>query len=457
VTSAGPGEFSGAAELLVDDKPQSSSSQIVGPIPAGGRFPLHFRTSLAEGGSHVLAVRVTGGDSLAAGHVSAVPVQVAPAIPVLLVEGEPGVEPFTGEIDFLRAALAPSGDETPVFRIKVMSTPELSAQALSGMKVAVLANVERISPEQSAAVGNFIGAGGGILVAPGDRTEASSWRNVDWMPARVASYTGRASEGKVIAHPAPRTFSGPLMTGLGRGDAPALAEADFFAFAKLEPTAGSAVLARLDTGDPWLVERSQGRGRVLMLATAIDAEAGTLPANPDFVPLCHEWVLHLAGGGEPLLVRAGEPLIFPLEAAPGADVKSLAVETPSGTIAQAEVIRSGGLATARFEDTVESGIYRLSLPGTGPAGFMYGAVEHDERESDRSALEPPEAAKLAEGWPLEFVSDADDAALGILAGEAGGKHEVWRWLILAVLAGLCLEIYLTRRLVRVQAGAGGMD
>ena len=49
---------------------------MVGPIPAGGRFPLHFRTSLGQQGSHVLAVRVAGGDALEAGHVSAVPVQV---------------------------------------------------------------------------------------------------------------------------------------------------------------------------------------------------------------------------------------------------------------------------------------------------------------------------------------------------------------------------------------------
>ena len=36
---------------------------------------------------------------------------------------------------------------------------------------------------------------------------------------------------------------------------------------------------------------------------------------------------------------------------------------------------------------------------------------------------------------------------------AGGtpRRELWRYLILAALAGLCLEIYLTRRLVRGQS------
>ena len=453
VSNAGPGSFSGTAELVVDAQPASARPQAVGPIPAGGRTPLHFRTSLGEPGSHVVAIRLTGGEALSAHQGSALPVQVVPAIPVLLVNGEPGVEPFSGETDFLRAALAPSEDETPQFRVRVISADAFSNRSLDGMKVVVLANVNRISSEQSAALGDFVEAGGGILVAPGDRTEASSYNGSGWMPAELGSRKGSASEGKVIAHPAPRTFSGPLMIAFGRGEAPALGEADFFAFETLVPAAGSAVLGRLDTGEPWLVERSQGRGRILVVATAIDAEAGTLPVNPDFVPLAHEWFFQLAGGGDPLLVRAGEPLVFALEAAPPVEVKALEVETPSGRKGQAEVVRRGGLASARFDDTAESGIYRLSLLPFPPGGVVYGAVARDERESDLAPLEPGEAAKLAEGWPLQYVTESKEAELGLFAAEPGSRQEVWRILILAALAGLCLEIYLTRRLVRVQSGA----
>lgn len=88
---------------------------------------------------------------------------------------------------------------------------------------------------------------------------------------------------------------------------------------------------------------------------------------------------------------------------------------------------------------------------------MFGAVDRDERETDPAALEPEEAAKLAEGWPLEFVSDLKASELGVFAAGGGSRHEVWRFVILAALAGLCVEIYLTRRLVRVQAGAGGEE
>jgi hypothetical protein len=221
----------------------------------------------------------------------------------------------------------------------------------------------------------------------------------------------------------------------------------------LEPAPSSAVLGRLDTGGPWLVERNQGRGRVLALATPIDAEAGTLPVNPDFVPLAHELIFYLAGAGDPLLVRAGEPLYFPLERAPEPELQTLRVETPSGRKAEAEVIRSGGLTRARFDDTTESGIYRVLLAAPS-GGVMYGAVARDERESDLTPLDAAEAAKLVEGWPLQFVSESNAAAHPVLAGDSGSRHEIWRFLVFAALGLLCLEIYLTRRLVRAQTVAG---
>ena len=42
--------------------------------------------------------------------------------------------------------------------------------------------------------------------------------------------------------------------------APALAGADLFSYTVLEPAKGAATVARLDTGDPWIVERAHGRG-----------------------------------------------------------------------------------------------------------------------------------------------------------------------------------------------------
>jgi len=449
VENAGPGPLSRTAELSVDGLTVPGSAQSVGPIPPGGRAPLSFRTSLSAPGSHLLTVRLLGGDLLPGDDSSECPIEVDSAFPVLLVNGEPGALPFSGETDFLRAALAPSGDDTPQVRVRVVSPRALSPQALMGQRAVVLANVDRLAPEQTASLGGFIEAGGGLLFAPGDRTDPTAFNETGWMAARLEGERGNLEDQKPIAHPSPRTFTGPLMSIFSQGDTPPLAEADFFAYRVLAPAAGAVTAARLDTGDPWVISRPFGRGRVVVISTAIDAEAGTLPVNPDFVPLAHEWILYLAGGGGSPIVRPGEPLSFALAPRLVRDRSELSIQTPGGTIARARVEMGQSTAQARFDDTSESGIYRLVLPDP-PGGFLYASVTRDGRESDMTPLEAAEAQKLSEGWPLTFEQHPVRLIARLFAAVSGGKHEVWRLLIIAALAGLCLEIYLTRRLVRSQ-------
>jgi hypothetical protein len=383
--NAGPGALARTAELLVDGRPVPGSAQAVGPIPAGGRGPLSFRTTLQAAGAHVLAVRLVGGDdSLPGDDEASARVAVTPVLPVLLVDGQPGLEPLSGATDFLRAALAPAGDDTPLVRATIVPLARLDSAALRGVGVVVLAGVDRLAPEQTAAVGRFLEAGGGLLIAPGDQTDVAFFNNLGWMPARLGARKGDPRPRRPVAHPAPATFNGPVLSPFGQGDAPPLAEADLFAYHVLSPVAGAgaSVPARLDTGDPWAVEQPQGRGRVLVLAAGLDARSGTLPVNPDFVPLIHEWVFHLA-----------------------------------------------------------------SPPGSGDED----APEPDrDRESDPAPLEPGEAARLSAGWPLTFETDPARLESHLFAAERGGRQELWRGLVLAALAGLCLEIYLTRRLLRSQ-------
>jgi hypothetical protein len=296
----------------------------------------------------------------------------------LLVDGKPGLEPYRGAADFLRAALAPAGDDRPQVHVRVVRTEGLDTAALLKQKVVVLAGVDRLTPAAAAALRHFVDSGGGLLIAPSDRADAAFFNSLDWIPARLGMRVGDAAARQPVAHPRPATFSSPALRALAEEDAPPLAEADCFTYHVLHPITGAAVTARFDNGHPWAAERRQGRGQVLLLATALDAASGTLPVNPDFVPLVHEWVYHLA-------------------AAP----------------------------VARADDDPER-----------------------RRESDPAPLEPADAGKLSEGWPLVFETDEARLDARIFAAERGGRRELWRGLVLIALAGLCLEIYLTRRLVR---------
>ena len=454
VANAGPGPLTRTAELLIDGQAVPGSAQVVGPIPAGGKAPLTFKATIAAPGSHALAVRLAGGDDALPGDDEADrAVEVTAALPVLLIDGEPGVEPLSSETDFLRAALAPAGAEALQAQARVVRADAFAADDLKGRRVAVLANVERLDPKQSAALAHFLDEGGGVLVAPGDRADvdfanASLYQGGSgWLPAKLGALKGDATKRQAVAHPAPRTFTGPALAPFGQGDDPALAAADLFAYRILEPAKGASVVARLDTGDPWIVERPYRKGRVAVLAGPIDAEGGTLPVNPDFVPWAHELIFRLADADSGARsVRPGEPIVLDLDPAPPPAVTTLAVTPPDGSKAKADVTRADGKAQAHFDGTGEPGLYQIRLPEP-PGGSAYATVAADGRESDLRPLEPAEAKVLAQGWPLTFESESGRVAGRVLAADRGGRHEVWRWLVLAALGGLCLEVWLTRRLV----------
>jgi len=454
IANAGPGAMTRGVELVVDGSVVPGSSRVIGPVPPGGKIPVTFRTEFEKAGSHLVAVRLASDpDPLPLDDESARPVSVASALSVLLVDGEPGLEPLSGEVDFLRAALAPTGDPSPLVKASTVPAREFKADDLKGKRVVVLANVDRLGPDLSAALGAFVEAGGGLLIAPGDRLDADAFNDKgpkSWLPAKFGPIKGDLAKKSAVAHPSPRSFDGPSLGPLGKGDAPALGEADLFAYRVLEPVPGASVTARLDTGDPWLVERPVGKGRVALLASSIDAEAGTLPVNPDFVPFAHELIAHLASGAEgPRSIKPGEPLEFTVAPAPAADVKALTVTTPSGGKVEAVLLRNGNTAKVRLADTSEPGIYRLALPTT-PASFAYAAVVGDDRGADPSPLDRPEIENLEKEWPLAFDANPDKLADRVLEADRARRNEVWQGLILAALAGLCLEVFLTRRMARRQ-------
>ena len=141
-----------------------------------------------------------------------------------------------------------------------------------------------------------------------------------------------------------------------------------------------------------------------------------------------------------------------LDASLPASIKGLAVETPAGAKAQAEVVRADGAVKARFEDTSEPGLYRVRLPDP-PGGSTYVAVAADGREADPRPLDPAEAETLSKGWPLAFESESARLAGRLFAEGAGGRREIWRYLVLAALGGLCVEVWLTRQLVKARGMA----
>jgi len=464
VANSGPDPLTRTAELLVDGKAVPGKGQAVGPVPSGGKTPLQFQTTILDPGSHLLTVRLAPGDDpLEANDEASRPIDVTAALPVLLVDGEPGLEPLSNETDFLRVALAPTGDDAPQVKATVVKLPEFTAESLKDQSVVILANVDSLDAAQGAAVVTFLNDGGGVLIAPGDRTDVDHFNGAyiqvgtGLMPAILGDWRGEPTSRKAVAHPAPPSFSGAVLAPFGAGESPPLADADLFFYRVLTPATkppAAAVLARLDNGDPWIVERPFGKGRVIVTAGPLDAEGGTLPVNPDFVPLVHELVYHLADPANSSdEVRPGERIAFPITPLPRPDATTIPVLTPDGATVNASIERAKDeTAVGVLPIAEESGIYRVTLPDSR---YLYLSVSGDPRESEPEPLSASDTKTLSTGWPLVFETDPARLPSLLLTSGRGGRHPIWRWLVLAALAGLCTEVWLTRRLVR-QRGIADM-
>jgi len=470
VKNSGKTDTGRTAELYVDGVPVPGSSQRVDPIPAQGQTPIRFETILKTPGSHRLSVRLQSAeDSLAANDQSEATVESAEGLPVLLVDGTPGQAAFQGPTDFLRAALTPAEDAAPAVRARTLPLQRFGADTVSDARVIVLASVSRLDASQREAVEKVLAGGGGVLIVPGEAIDPKFYAAEEllakngWLPAALGPAQGqlasRRGNPEAVAHLDPASFTGAVMPAFGGGDDPPLARAGLFWYRRLEPVSDAVVLARLDSGDPWLIERTVGPGRALMVAGSLDARGGTLPANPDFVPWLHTLIFHLAEPGSATRVfQPGEAIRVELNEPASGSGPEVTVRSPDGREVPGEWLARGGVGSEiRFRDSAEPGIYQIDLPSTiRRPGPVFVQVGSDPREAEIGRLDDAESSRLAEGWPMHVGSNPEALADQILSVPGGGTRPIWRWLLLLALLGLCLEVLATRRLA-LSRGLAAVD
>ena len=192
----------------------------------------------------------------------------------------------------------------------------------------------RLSDPQRLAVERFLHDGGGVLVVLGPRVEEQrAFYNSElfrggqgWLPARLEGVAGELTRPELAAAVETQQLQHPalaLFRALPQGD---LGDGRFPCWWRVAPAGGGVTVARLTSGDPWLVEKSYQSGRVLLCSVPTDAGwDGNLPKLSAFSVLAHELLFYLAGSratpptaGQPLRFRLdGDPFTLPTLHLPG--------------------------------------------------------------------------------------------------------------------------------------------
>jgi len=485
----GQEEYGPPHDLRVEVDGNPATTDLKAPTSAKlekGQVPLSFRHRFNTAGTHLVSVIVEPDPPAAerpAGYVvkdrlpgdnrQEFAIEVLPALPVLLIDGDDRADVKQRGTDFLRDALAPARDLTPAVLVKVVRISNFDADDLSAPvgkephtrpRVLILSNVARLSGAQQEAVTNFLTGGGGVLVTLGGRVDAKHYNDdlyrngQGWLPARLEDVAGdEAHPEKAVAplasslfHPAVDIFRDVPVGGLG--------EVRFPRWWKVTTpgrNSGSVPFALLNSTDPLFVEKSFRNGRVILAAVPLDRSWRTnLTELPAFVPLAHELAYYLgAVRAAEHNLQPGQPIRYRPESEEGLDALKLQApegepkplrfaNAADGASYPAQLLRQPNGPLVVFEGTRETGVYRLTA---GEQVIPY-AVQPDPRESDLTPASEEDREKVTKQVPMTYEDDR--AKMLDTMTVATQRHEVW-WLLLAgVVVLLCCEVLMTRWLVK---------
>lgn len=122
--------------------------------------------------------------------------------------------------------------------------------------------------------------------------------------------------------------------------------------------------------------------------------------------------------------------------------KSIAVTSPSGEV---ETLSRRGEQPFVYRTTDEVGVYRVTEGGRETRRFAVNLFDPDESDVRLRLDETPGAEDAAQVASVK-IGNIDVAAT---AGAAPARKEMWRWLLLAVLALLVFEWYVYHRRVYI--------
>ncbi len=430
-----------AISLEIDEREVEA---MTAELPANGSSTVSF-SPVTLGDRPVVGAVRTGGDELPTDDVFYFVVSPGQVVTVLIVGNDRRAS--AGALYVSRALGIGSA---PAFEVRTTTTSNFTAGDLAGRQVVIFNDTRPPTGQAATALERFVTEGGGLMVVAGER---SAWPpdGPDLLPGTTGAAVDRTGRGGALgfidySHPVFELFG-----GVRSGD---LSTARFFRYRPIEPGDSASVLARFDDGNPALVERRVGDGRVLFWASTIDNFWNDLALKPVFLPFVHRLAEHLADYEPPTpWYSAGQVLNLVEQRSLLADAglvdASLVAVSPSGDrIPVSEGERSG------FLTLVEQGLYEIRDASTTEDSPLTLAVNVDLSESDLTTIDPDELASSVAGRAAAGSTGAGGGGREFSSEDLERRQGVWWYLLIAAFLVFVAETIVSNRLSRTALEVG---
>jgi hypothetical protein len=447
-----------ALELQIASDASGVGSVPTEPVPAGRKVAAPISTVIQRAGDASITVAANP-DRLAIDDTRYLALEATDGVRVLVVNGEPSTDSYLDEVHLLTTALRPEGDVFSGNQVDVIDESALDGASLDDYHLVILCNLYRVSEPIADDLHRFVFAGGGLAIFLGDQVSdplaynASLYREgKGLLPASLQSIVRAKESGVHLApsdflHPVVRVFSGQVNPFLDRVNFLQYFASEPATFARDEQAADSAarapttVVARYDDDEstPAIMERTFGRGRVLLFTSSCDLEWNDWARDASYVIGMLEVSQHLARAGDVnRSTTVGEPLTFalnPSDYEPQAALRLPGYPQQEDEDVVASTDGSKGMQI-NWPHTAQAGIYSFHLQRRdGRSVVRRFAVNVDSRESDLSPANEQDLRRSLDGLKVEYI----EGIAMEMEGTDGGRKELWPMLLVAAMGLLMIE------------------
>jgi len=455
--------------LMVDDQPAVDET-IIDHIPPGTSRSVALFAKFRSEGFHTLTAQIPH-DRLPADDQRTIAARAIREVKVLLVNGATATKPSAADDFFVRNALVPvPPSDIGQYYIKTttITASGLAGTALDDYDAVFLLDIDQLEPSAATKVTNYVAQGGGLVVFPGPNANIDSYNqglgHDGFLPAHIGPYKGDTNSAHADKFFSLQTkdYDHPISTLWNDSSAGTLATAHFYAYYPLTPTPWKApapgepspmggqprVIFHFAQGDdPVAVEHTWGSGRVILFASTPTIAWNDLPVRQAFVPLMQRVLGSLVERqDEGLNIRVGQKFSYVVNN----DLlhKDISVTAPGQTDAprvSGQVTLVNNLPVAQYDDTDESGAYRVSI-ATDPATILYFAAQSDPSESNLTPFSPEQLKSL--GNVADVIKWNPDVSLTPKLTSARVGKELWFPLLVAALIVATLETFLAQNFTK---------
>ncbi|MEO8495273.1 MAG: BatA and WFA domain-containing protein [Planctomycetota bacterium] len=432
-------------ELLLDGQVQQTSPAIT--IAAGGTAEHAFRFTLDQPGIHRGEIRLTTQDASTADDHRFFALTVDPHIPVAIVKPREHEIPYLEDTYYLERALAPVTGGNWAIRTSSLTPGSLASEALAAYSIIYCVNLPAVEAPLANRLRDYVRGGGHLVWICGGNVDPVAYEAMnqqasnELLPIRLLSVrepTIDQPDGWRVG------FLDPSYPAFAPLCEPASLYQSILVKQHIEMAPAEegkvTVLARLDNGDPLLVERAIGSGSVLLLGTSVHVDWSNLPLRPIFLPLVAGLTFHLASAeATQSQLISGTPIVSPW---PATGNNGIEVLRPTGEAIRLDVTDVTS-DTLRYIDTYDLGIYELHSLNPALRRQTAIAMNLDGTETAQ-AITTADTLQVTFGErPLVLCADPSDLASTISKLREG--ESLLEAFLIAVIIALIAESYIANR------------